>query len=168
MYLKSFKTVNYPFFDSATGQFDTISVTDLTEFLKPSAQLVLGYATFYPYVIKDGERPDTVAQNEYGSPQYDWVIRLVNQIEDDQYDWPMNSYELLQYVTQKYGQPAMYQTHHYTDPTGQFIVDSSYPGAIGVSNLQYETDNNNNKRNIFLVQPQYLPMMKSSLSLLSQ
>jgi hypothetical protein len=166
MYFQSFNKIDYPFYNGQTG-FDHVSVIDITESIQPTAQLVQGVGTYFPYVVKDGERPDTVSNNYYGSPHYDWLIRLVNQIVDDKYDWPMSNQELLTYCTDKYGSLNLYSTHHYTDPTGQYIVDSTYPGAIAVTNYQYESTNNDNKRNIFLVLPEYLPLAKQALQLLS-
>ena len=32
------------------------------------------YDAFYPYIIKDNERPDLIAFNEYGDETLDWVI----------------------------------------------------------------------------------------------
>ena len=36
--------------------------------------------SFNPYVVKDGERPDYVSFKAYGTPMYDWIVLLVNEI----------------------------------------------------------------------------------------
>jgi hypothetical protein len=60
-------------------------------------------ALYYDYTIQDGERPDIVADKYYGSPTKDWLIFLVNNIIDPQWDWPMSSQQLKRYVIKKYG-----------------------------------------------------------------
>ena len=42
----------------------------LYDYLKDNVSL------FNKYVIRDGERPDTIAEDVYGSPQYDFVVIL--------------------------------------------------------------------------------------------
>ena len=46
------------------------------------------YAVFFKkYTIKDGERPETLAEKIYGNQFYDWVILLTNNMVNAQYDW---------------------------------------------------------------------------------
>jgi hypothetical protein len=59
--------------------------------------------TYHPYVIKDGDRPDTIANAYYGSPEYAWLIYLANDIVDPYYDWPLSYSEFAGYLVDKYG-----------------------------------------------------------------
>lgn len=56
---------------------------------------------YEPYVIKDRDRPDTVAALMYGQAQYAWVIMLANKMRD-WYDWPLGELEFFAYMNQKY------------------------------------------------------------------
>ena len=49
---------------------------------------------FSKYAIVDTETPSMVADKAYGSPFYDWVILLTNNLVNAQYDWPMSNYDL--------------------------------------------------------------------------
>jgi hypothetical protein len=58
---------------------------------------------FYPYTIKDGERPDTIAYDYYGDSYYDWLVYIVNNIMDPYYQWPLVQLEFDEYIAKKYG-----------------------------------------------------------------
>ena len=59
--------------------------------------------TEHAYVIKEGDRPDTIANAYYGSPEYAWLVYLANNIIDPYYDWPLTFNQLLEYIVTKYG-----------------------------------------------------------------
>ena len=61
------------------------------------------FNAFYPYIVKDGERPDTVAYNYYGSSNYVWLVFLSNNLVDPYYDWPMTQRQLDGHIIRKYG-----------------------------------------------------------------
>ena len=58
---------------------------------------------FYPYVVKDGERPDHIAADYYGDARYSWLIYLANDIVDPYYQWPMPTNEFKKFIVKKYG-----------------------------------------------------------------
>jgi len=58
---------------------------------------------YYPYDIKEGETPEIIAFNYYGSPKYHWIVLLANDMVDPHWDWPMNRNQFEQYITEKYG-----------------------------------------------------------------
>lgn len=58
---------------------------------------------FYPYVVKEGERPDIIAADYYGDSRYDWLIYLANNIIDPYYQWPLTSDEFSSFILKKYG-----------------------------------------------------------------
>ena len=51
----------------------------------------------YQYYIKDGENPDRLSFNLYGTIEYWWVNPLVNNLHDILYDWPMDDKVLRDY-----------------------------------------------------------------------
>lgn len=65
------------------------------------------YATelFAEIQIKDGVRPDVLANSIYGNSQYDWVILLTNKIINLQTDWVLSNAEFEKYVFKKYSNP---------------------------------------------------------------
>ena len=60
-----------------------------------------GAVAFENYVVKDEERPDTVATRMYGAARYAWVIMLANKMKD-WYDWPLTEAEFVAYMNNKY------------------------------------------------------------------
>jgi len=80
------------------------------------AQSVLKQSTaFYPYTLKEGERPDTLSFLYYSKPELEWLVFFANDIIDPYYDWYLSSEQFNNYITSKYGSIAIAQTrtHHY-------------------------------------------------------
>jgi hypothetical protein len=72
-------------------------------------------AAFYPYTIKQGERPDTLSFLYYSKPNLDWLIFFANDVIDPYYDWYLTHDQLNAYIVKKYGSIAVAQTRtrHY-------------------------------------------------------
>ena len=77
--------------------------------------IINSYNSFYPYVIKDGERADTIAYNYYGDSNYYWLVYLSNQLVDPYFEWPMTNLQFDSYINKKYGSmvAAMSTIDHY-------------------------------------------------------
>ena len=61
---------------------------------------------FNYFNIKEGMRPDMVAQELYGDPELDWVVLISNNITNIRDEWPLehndfNSYLLGKYLTEQ-------------------------------------------------------------------
>ena len=81
---------------------------------------------FNRYTIKDGERPDTVAERLYGTSERDWIVILTAGITNIKNDWPLSNYDLYRYVENKYG-TTLNDIHHYEtievrDSRGRLIL----------------------------------------------
>jgi hypothetical protein len=59
---------------------------------------------FLPYTVREGEKPETVAQLYYGSVDDTWLVLLANNITDPYYQWPMDDEEFNEYFVDKYSQ----------------------------------------------------------------
>ena len=123
---------------------------------------------FNRYTIRDGERPDTMAERLYGSPDRDWIVILTAGITNIKNDWPLSNYDLYRYVENKYG-TTLNDIHHYETievrdsrgrlilPAGQkvaqnFTIPTPYDASatnyyIGIrpqsSNVDYRSVNSN-------------------------
>ena len=64
------------------------------------------YNSYYPYKIKEGERPDMIAYNYYGDSDLVWLVFLANNIIDPYYDWPLTEKQLQRQAIAKYGSIA--------------------------------------------------------------
>lgn len=67
------------------------------------------------YSVRDGDRPETLADRIYGTPEAHWVILYANNIYDPYYDWPMDDRTFQKYIIKKYGSIEWAKTnyHHY-------------------------------------------------------
>lgn len=59
-------------------------------------------AVYYKYDVTEGDTPEIVAHKLYGSTQRHWIVLLMNNIVDPQFDWPMTSITLNNYIDAKY------------------------------------------------------------------
>ena len=64
------------------------------------------FSSYYPYYIKEGERPDMVAFNYYDDSNLVWLIFLANEIIDPYHDWPLTELQLQRHAISKYGSVA--------------------------------------------------------------
>lgn len=121
------------------------------------------------YYVQDRERPDHVAYNWYGSSSYHWVILMINNIVDVYNEWPRPQNSLFEYVEEKYGANNASEIHHYVlkkdvndnDVTEEIYVDYNAAdlasGKIeSVTNYKYEEELNDDKRQIYLLKPEFL------------
>ena len=131
---------------------------------KIGKDLIQSYDAYYPYTIKTGESPTSLAYDYYGAVEYVWLIFLVNDIVDPYYDWPMDDNIFNQYITNKYGSVAdamnlaagaYYRNPNYsywmTKTTYENISSSERTGWTVVSNYDYEVYRNEEKRKIKLL-----------------
>jgi hypothetical protein len=57
---------------------------------------------FLPYTVKEGEKPEDIAHNYYGSVEATWVVMMANNIVDPYTQWPMTSEVFADYIISKY------------------------------------------------------------------
>ena len=62
-------------------------------------------SVYYEYSIKDSDTPEIIAHKFYGNSERHWIILMFNEIFDTQYDWPLNSNNLNNYIDKKYSAP---------------------------------------------------------------
>ncbi len=129
-------------------------VTNILTRITISNELKQNIFLFEEYSIKDGETPESVAFDNYGSTQYHWVILICNEIIYPWNDWALPQSVLIDVVKDRYGASNLYTTHHYIDDDG--YVTSQTVGTYPVSNLEYETGLNDEKRNIKILNVNFL------------
>lgn len=90
---------------------DTVDIRQARNILlraKFSDYLKTREGLYEPYQIKEGERPDTLANKLYGRSDLHWIILLFNEILDPYYQWPIGTDELSRFVAYKYPGKAVY------------------------------------------------------------
>ena len=95
-------------------------------------EALVGICHYQKYLIRDGDRLDTLAHQFYGDSELHWLIMYANgaSIFNPWYDWPMTQSTLTKFIIKKYGSANIYATHHYED-TNEYTVDfTDQPGAV--------------------------------------
>lgn len=167
-FFSNYKTVDYKLFDK------TFNLTNITLRFKFKQNLSKNIYNFYDYVLSEGERLDQVADMYYGDSKYVWVIVLVNDMIDPQFQIPRTYDEFRKYVENKYGswENALNGVHHYervsvykdsltkvADINPPLIISEELYNSDNllpeekkqISYLEYEEKLNENKRSIKLL-----------------
>ncbi len=126
-------------------------MTDITRNIRFRRDILANITVYDEYDIMDGETPEIIAEKFYGNSQYHWIVMLANERYDYRADFPLQTVDFERYVSDKYGNQAD-AVHHY-ESSGGYKVDSDYPGAVSVSNRQYEETLNEQKRRIKIISP---------------
>lgn len=138
------------------------------------------FTLFNKYQIKDGARPDTVAEELYGRSDLDWVVILTAGIVNIRNEWPLSDKDIYNYAERIYG-TQLNAIHHYEtkevkDSQGRLILPAgkvvdynftipnpSIPTqniipapVVGISNYEYEVIKNSKKRTIYILKKEYL------------
>ena len=178
-YFRELPNLRYPsFLPEKVSSLDYIEVKNVFRRVKLRDDLQDVFTIFEKYEIDEGLRPDGVAEELYGNPDFDWVVLIVAGIRNVRNEWPLNNRDLYNYADQKYGESLnsvrFFETKEVKDsedrlilPKGK-VVDSNFtipkPGeptatinpVVGISNYEYETRLNDEKRSIFVLREEYL------------
>ena len=178
-YFRELPDLRYPsFLPNKTSSLDYVEVKNIFRRAKLRDDLQNNFTIFNKYEIPMEARPDTVAEDLYGSSQFDWVVLTVAGILNVRNEWPLSNRDLYDYSLDKYGESLnsvkFFETTEVKDTNGRMIlpkgkaVDSNFtipkPGeptatlspVVGISNYEYETRLNEKKRNIFVLREEYL------------
>lgn len=144
------------------------------------------YSVFFKrYAIKEGDRWDTIADLAYGSPLYDWVLILTNNVINPQFEFPIAEYELRDLVENP-DDVAYYETTELKNQDGDVVLEAgikvdaafrsrnyvfvnsrangilTYSQTLGsnvsrvVTNFDVATRENESRREIYILKSQYL------------
>ena len=172
------------FLPDKTSSLDYTEVKNLFRRVKLRDDLQNVFTLFDKYEIPDGFRPENVAENFYGNDLLDWVVILTAGIVKIRNEWPLNSRDIFDYSFEKYGDDlnvtrffetkevknssgtillnkgvvvdSDFEFNYYEDTTNKYINVKGTSVRTGISNYEYETRLNDEKRSIFLLKPGYL------------
>jgi len=178
-YFRELPDIEYqsPFADSNSSQ-NYVRAKNLFRRVKLRDDLQNVFTLFNKYQIPEGARPDIVAEAVYGRADYDWVVLMTAGIVNVRDEWPLSNRDLYRYAENIYG-TQLNAVHHYEttevkDSNGRLIlpsgkvVDSNFTipkpddyrailnPVIGISNYEYETLKNEEKRSVYLLRSDYL------------
>jgi len=178
-YFRELPAIAYqsPFSTRSTSE-EYVLVKNLFRRVKLRDDLKQSITFLQNYYVRDGFRPDQVAQDLYGRQELDWVVLHSAGIVNVRDEWPLTSREIYEYSANKYGDDLneirYYHTKEVKDSSGNIILpkdkvvdkdftipNPSSPTATlnpvgGVTNYEHESKINEDKRNITLLRPSYL------------
>ena len=169
---------------------DYITVKNFFKRGKLREDIFQDISIFTKYQVRGDDRPDNVAYDFYGDSTLDWLVLTCNNILNVYDEWPMTQNNFENYILEKYlSYDNINAVHHYettkvTNTLGAVIVPaglevdsnfsvSFFDDEIGgmttkypvstITNLQYEENLQTQRRNIFLLEPRYLNVVKDDL-----
>jgi len=171
-YFRNLPKIKYDINGAEPNKF--LNVTNIMKRISFKPSVIEDITSYYPYRVKDGERPDILSFQQYGSVAYAYLIMLVNDIYDPLFDWPLSSQQFEKYLVNKYGSvsSSMGTTKYYYQiiraevartgtseriPAVKFIVDQTTYDALDTgdrstqSQYEWEDELNDNKRDIKLI-----------------
>ena len=173
-----------------TSSTEYVRIKNLFRRVKLRDDLQNVFTLFDKYEIGHGERPDTIAEDLYGSTDLDWVIMMSAGIINLHDQWPLSDYDLYRYADNKYGNDLnairFYETTEVKDASGRLIlpkgkiVDSNFTipnpndttldlnPVTGITNYEYETRLNDDKRLIYILKPEYLQLYLNDMRRIMQ
>lgn len=183
-YFSFFPKIEY---DANCGESGTnpamIAATDITRRFRLLPSILSRAVLFYTYWVRDDERPDIVAEKFYHNSKLDWLVLMTNQVADPLWKWPLGYNHLMSYIQTKYGSAdaALRGEHHYEQilqeaseqddgtpiPEQAIVIDYatflSLPSTEtrSVSYFEWEIAQNDLKREIKIIRPEYLAQIIS-------
>ena len=111
-----------------------------------------------PYLILDGETPESVSNKFYGSPHFHWVVLQVNNMVNRYNEWPLPNRTITELTNDHYGEDNLNDIHHYIDVQTGYEVDYNEDSVFQypVTNLEHEIGLNDAKRNIRILDAKFL------------
>ena len=182
-YFRELPNISYPSLLPSRNKVESrVTVKNLFKRSKLRTDLDQAITAFNYYNIKDGMRPDMVAQELYDNPELDWVVLTSSNITNIRNEWPLNHNDLQEYMLEKYGsEENIAKVHHYETrkivdeydrvviPAGLQVDEGftfkykNFSNSIvtvnpvsAITNYQYEVRLNDQKRRIRVLKSDYL------------
>tara|TARA_Y100000114_G_scaffold152109_1_gene169923 strand:+ start:381 stop:1046 length:666 start_codon:yes stop_codon:yes gene_type:complete len=184
-YFRELPNIKYPsFLSEKNSSLDYLEVKNFFRRVKLREDLQNTLTVFNKYEIPMGSRPDNVAEELYGSASLDWVVITCAGIVNIRDEWPLDSDEIYNYSSNKYGnelnEVKYYETKEIRDSEGHLVLPSGkrvnsnftvkyFDNTLGtyvtksgtnvrngISNYVHETRINDEKRFIFVLKEEYL------------
>lgn len=170
---------------------DYINVKNLFKRGKLKENVASDATLFTKYKVEGDDRPDNVAFKVYDNENLDWLVMVCNNIMNLQSEWPLLQAEFDRHLIDTYGTyENLNSIHHYEtieikNSMGVKLVEQglevdsdysiTYYDSITeqevtqtnivtpITNLEYETKLDDDKRNIFLLKPSYVNVVADDM-----
>ena len=125
-----------------TAGLDT--VTSITSRFNFTDNFKLNSSIFYTYDVQESDTPEIIAGKFYKNPEKHWIVLMFNDIVDPQYDWPLKSSDLINFIDKKYTANGAANT----------TVQTGLAWAMSINNVQayYKVVTKTNQDNIDFIE----------------
>ena len=182
-YFQELPNISYPSLLPANNKVEgRITVKNIFRRSKLRSDVEQVITAFNYYYVKEGYRPDMVAEEIYNDSELDWVVLTSNNITNVRDQWPLTHNDLNNYMLEKYGSEenilgiSHYETREILDEYRRTIipaglqVDANFTfkyknysnreilvrPAVAMTYYDYEIKLNDEKRRIKVLRPEYL------------
>lgn len=154
-------------------------VVDITRRVLITSETELSTLDYAPYTVADGERPEDIANFYYDDPNLAYLVLLANNIVDPYTDWCKTQYDLEEYIKVQYadqanatGDAVLIWSQNNEIDDNIVYYESQFNSDIRISKrsydanpnnefksvrvYEYESELNQNKRNIVLINRSFL------------
>ena len=192
-YFRQLPNLNYPSLaNDRKSVYDYQIVKNLFKRAVLRDDIINDVTNFTRYNVEGDERPDQIAYKFYGDAGLDWVVLTANNIIHVRDEWPMSNQDFLTYLNQKYTSEELSNIHHYEtmtildgqgkliQPAGYYVgpdhsvtfiddgVNRTETKIKSVSYLQHEIAQNDAKREIDVLKPEFLTIVLRDLKNIMQ
>lgn len=169
-----------------------IEIKNIFRRVKFVTESIRNLTFFEKYSIPGDDKPYHVSYNIYGTPDYEWIILLVNDITNIYTEWPISQREFEYMIRDKYGTQGELQTRYWETneikniqgdiivPKGM-IVSENFTKTLANGNIlsgnqlvhrithyEHEMSLNESKRDIYLPYPDTMFTIINELTTLLQ
>ena len=162
---------------------DYVTVKNLFKKGALEEDIINNLALHTKYKIEGDDRPDNVAFDFYGNSNLDWLVLTCNNVVNIQSEWPLLQNDFDRFLLDKYGTyeklneinhyktqeiknskdvvivpeglqcASDYTVTYYDYYTDREVIVLSRDCTTAVTNYEYESEKEDEKRNIFLLKP---------------
>jgi hypothetical protein len=158
-----------------------VRATNILRRFTPLSDVLQNATIYYPYTIKNGQRPDIVSFIMYKTVDYDWLLLMFNSMLDPYYSWPLFYDEFNAFLEDKYGsvEASTQQIYQYQKivrnwtklydgtilPEKTLVIDETTYNSLPATNRKlvfaydYEHDLNESRRQIQIIDSVYIPQI---------
>lgn len=112
MYFKNFPKIFYDF-NVTDNDRKLKALTDITANVRVRKAIIEKVTLYDEYDVQDGETPELISEKFYGTPDFHWILMILNERYDYVNDFPYTQEELEQHVKDLYGENKINDIHHY-------------------------------------------------------
>lgn len=180
-YFKNFSALYY------TLNNENRLLVDITKRVVIDNNIINNTDSYVEYQVKDTDTLQSIAYTLYDQTYPFWIIMLVNKLLNPYLALPFTEANLMKFIKNKYGEEHIYDIHHYEDENGKnvdfpiieegdhfyriidgekVLISNNHvfnnqitQKNIPITNYDFEYRNNENKRNIKLLKPEFLDVI---------